>query len=210
MALSLEEEIQLKINKEYEFYSREVKPLVDLIEVYFGAIPDAVLNEARNFIGHIASAATETTKAPVLRLQDIEAAHTHLRRILLDCYKLMCIHQQDYIKKFKKEFKYFNISDVDDGNFLINLRKYSNDADEAFKVAKRADNTGKNPRTPEELGEVYEKYCIAYNTYTNAVDYINDHFDGVLRVAHKHFFGKVISVLGWLIGIVLAILSLSN
>lgn len=201
-------DVQERINKEYEFYRNELKPFVDLVEVYFGAIPDSVLNETRNFVGHISSAAVETKNSNELRLKEVEAAHTHLRRILLDCYKLMCIHQQDYIKNFKKQFRYFNLSDVDDGDFLIKLKNYTDTADDNFKIAKNADNTGKNESGSGELEEVYEKYCIAYNTYTEAVEYINSHFNGVLRVARKHILAKVFSVLGWAIGIVLAILSL--
>lgn len=197
-----------RVQEEYEFYCKSLKPLVDVVEVYYGAIPDSVLNEIRNFVGHISVASINTNESIELRFENIKAAHTHLRRILLDCYKLMCIHQQDYIKGFNKKFKYFNISDVDDGQFLINLKKYSDEADKAFAEAKRFDSPGKNEKKQGGLDEVYEKYANAYNQYCAAVEYIDCHFDGVLRIAHKHVLGKVFSILGWVITVILAILAL--
>lgn len=208
MSVQTTEDIQDRINNEYKFYCNEIKPKIDLVEVYYGAVPDALLNEIRNFIGHISNAAIQNEDTIQFRIKNIDAAHTHLRRILLDCYKLMCIHQQDYIKEFNRKFKYYNISDVDDGKFLITLKNLFDSANNAFKDAKNADSTGKNEKDPNELGDVYEKYCVAYNKYCETVQYINDHFDGVLRIAHKHVLGKVIAVLGWIITCVLAILTL--
>lgn len=101
--MTLEEKIQAFIEAEYRFYSEELVPYIDLVEVYFGAIPDGLLNEMRKFTGHISSATIDKDDAPEVRIENINAAHTHLRRILLDCFKLMCIHQQDYIKTFQKK-----------------------------------------------------------------------------------------------------------
>lgn len=220
--MTLEEKIQAFIETEYRFYSEELVPYIDLVEVYFGAIPDGLLNEMRKFTGHISSATIDKDDAPEVRIENINAAHTHLRRILLDCFKLMCIHQQDYIKTFQKKYKYYNTSDVDDGNFDVNLHKKSKSAEDAFKRAKDADNTGKNDKSVRrytlesdiptkenfvgELDEVYEKYCEAYNAFCEVTNYIDDHFEGVVRVAKKHIFSKIISFAGWAASIGLAIL----
>lgn len=216
-----QEKIQLFIEREYTFYSKEVVPYIDLVEVYFGAIPDGLLNEIRKFTGHIASAAIEKSDKSAVRIENVNAAHSHLRRILLDCYKLMCIHQQDYIKEFRRKYRYYNTNDVDDGRFDVELHKKSRAADVAFKNAKDADNTGKNDKTGktysidsdvsfddsfvDELDDVYEKYCEAYNVFCQTVEYIDDHFEGVVRVAKKHIKEKVFSFAGWAISIVLAI-----
>ena len=216
-----QEKIQALIEAEYSFYTNELIPYIDMVEVYFGAIPDGLLNEIRKFTGHISSATIEKKDDTEVRIENINAAHKHLRRILLDCYKLMCIHQQDYIKTFQKKYRYYNTNDVDDGKFDVELHKKTKLAKDAFKNAKDADNTGKNDKSAKkytiesdvptseqlvsELDNVYEKYCEAYNAFCEATKYIDDHFEGVVRVAKKHVFSKVISFAGWAISIALAI-----
>ncbi len=215
------EKIQKFIEREYEFYSEGLIPYIDLVEVYFGAIPDGLLNEIRKFVGHISSATIETKDNINVRIENVNAAHKHLRRILLDCYKLMCIHQQNYIKTFQKKYKHYNTNDVDDGNFDIVLHKKIKAANNAFKEAKDADNTGKNDKSMskytletdvtqlgsfvDELDEVYGKYCNAYNIFCEATSYIDDHYEGVVRVARKHIVSKIISFAGWATSIGLAI-----
>ncbi len=216
------QKIQALIEQEYRFYTDEIIPFIDLVEVYFGAIPDGLLNEIRKFTGHISSATIEVNDKPAVRIENINAAHKHLRRILLDCYKLMCIHQQDYIKAFRKKYRFFNTRDVDDGKFDVELHKKSKKADQSFKTAKNADNTGKNDKSARsysvdsevpqsesivaELDDVYEKYCESYNAFCEAVNYIDEHYEGVVSVAKRHIFSTIISFLGWAIGIVLSII----
>lgn len=220
MTVEQKTRIQECIEREYRFYN-EVVPYIDLVEVYFGAIKDGMLNDIRKFMGHIASAATADEDEPEVRLENLNDAHRHMRRILLDCYKLMCIHQQDCIKEFKRKFRFFNTNDVDDGNFDVKLNNMLLEAERLFKEAKGSDNTGKNDKKlfkysleselPEEenivagLDEVYEKYCIAYNSFCDAVNYINDHYEGVIRVAKKHVLGTIVSFAGWALGIILSV-----
>ncbi len=219
-----EEKIQNLVDFEYKFYSKELVPYIDIVEVYFGAIPDGLLNEIRKFTGHICSASIEKTDSVEVRIDNINAAHKHLRRILLDCLKLMCIYKQDSVKQFKKRFRFFNTKDVDDGNFDVNLHKKISKAEKAFLEAKDADDTGKNDKkgfkfttdgkipTTEEivecLDEVYQKYCEASNLYDEIIEYIDSHYEGVVRVAKKAVMSKAFAFLGWAIGIVLTIYSL--
>ena len=124
-----QEKIQTLIEREYTFYSEELKPYIDAVEVYFGAVPDGLLNEIRKFVGHISSATIDVDDQPQTRVDNINAAHKHMRRILLDCYNLMCIY----------------------GNFDVKLHEKSRRASEAFKDAKKADSTGNN----DKLGRKY-------------------------------------------------------
>ena len=216
-----QEKIQTLIEREYTFYSEELKPYIDAVEVYFGAVPDGLLNEIRKFVGHISSATIDVDDQPQTRVDNINAAHKHLRRILLDCYKLMCIYEQDYIKVFQRKYRFYNTNDVDDGNFDVKLHEKSRRASEAFKDAKKADSTGNNDKLGrkyfldedmseqksmvDELDAVYEKYCVAYNALCEATTYIDEHYEGVVRVAKKHIMSTFFSVLGWVISIILSI-----
>ena len=201
-----------KLKNEFSYYNQDIKPLVNLVEVYFRAVPDGMLNEVRKAFGHITSLTVEDDKGQDRQTEEIKDAHAHLRRVHLDCLKLMCIHQQDEIKGFKRKYRFYNLNDVDNGNFSVNLHDYEKDAETKFLIAKNSDSTGKNSKAVSyddyKSGNdtVYENYCIAYNTFCEAVDYIYSNYEGVIRVAHKHIRSKIISVVGWIISIVLAII----
>ena len=132
-----------KLKNEFSYYNQEIKPLVNLVEVYFRAVPDGVLNEVRKAFGHITSLTVEDDKGQDRQTEEIKGAHAHLRRVHLDCLKLMCIHQQDEIKGFKRKYRFYNLNDVDNGNFSVNLHDYEKDAETKFLIAKNSDSTGK-------------------------------------------------------------------
>lgn len=200
-----------KLENEFFYYNNEIKPLVNLVEVYFRAIPDGVLNEVRKAFGHITSVVTDDKKTVEQQSEEIRYAHSHLRRIHLDCLKLMCIHQQDEINGFRRKYRFYNLNDVDNGDFSVNLHNYEKEAEEMFLKAKNSDSTGKNSKSvsyedySSGSDEVYENYCRAYNRFCIAVDYIYSNYEGVIRVAHKHILSKIISFAGWAISIILAI-----
>jgi hypothetical protein len=60
------------------------------------------------------------------------------------------------------------------------------------------------------MGEVYTAYTKAFNSYSDTVDYIDANMDKVERAAHNDRRRTIISVLGWIISIVLAIASLAH
>lgn len=200
-----EENLQNRIDQEYVFYSEEVKPLVDIVEVYYGATPDGVASQARDFLGHITNAVVQKDDSLELRIANVNAAHSHLRRLQLDCYKLMCIYKQSYIQEFKHKYRYYNLNDVDDGEFAVTLKKLSDAADSSFIETKHADRTGKNEGVTLLSGDdVYAKYCDTFDSYCKAADYIDSHYDGVIRMARKSIWANVISISGWIIGIVVS------
>ncbi len=60
----------------------------------------------------------DLVKAGVKEEKAIVARATHMRRIYLDCYKLMCIWFRDYIKKFHKKYFFLDWQNVTDGDFI--------------------------------------------------------------------------------------------
>lgn len=201
-----------KLENEFFYYNNEIKPLVNLVEVYFRAIPDGVLNEVRKAFGHITSLAIEDKKTLEEKSEEIRDAHAHLRRVHLDCLKLMCIHQQDVIKGFKRKYRFYNLNDVDNGNFSVILNNYENESEELFLAAKNSDSTGKNSKSvsfddySNGQDSVYEDYCKAYNRFCDTVNYIDSNYEGVIRVARKHILSTILSFSGWAISIALAII----
>lgn len=202
---SVDTEISELIRSEYVFYREEVKPFTDAVDLAFDRIPDGMLSEIRDFVGHLADAATDSDCPKEARMGNIRDAHTHLRRVLLDCYKLLCISLRDSIKDFDRQYRWSNLSDVQDGKFVPNYTKLKQAAKYAAKAAKKAERLGRNDKSESGLGEVYEKYLAAYNAYCDVTDYIEQNIEFVQRAAHKDVRRTIFSVLGWGISIAFAI-----
>jgi hypothetical protein len=184
--------------------------MVDMVELYYDAIPDGMLSEIRSMTGHLCDATIRKNMSYEDRLANVRSAETHMRRIYLDCYKLMCIRYRKDIFNFKKKFFFIDWQNVTDGDFKRELSAKENKAVKEFKEAKKLERPGKNDRDKESesMGEVYTAYTKAFNSYSDIVDYIEANLDKVERAAHNDRRSTFISVLGWIISIVLAIASL--
>ena len=204
--LVTEEKIEALITNEYEFYNSTVKLFISMVEVAYEAIPDGMLNDIRCFMGHISDAKIRVSDKLTFREENIKAAHNHLRRILLDCYKLLIIDMQKYIKQFNKQFRWFNLNDVNNGNFCVDFAKLINEAEKAFIEAKNQERTGKNDRDKEDLGKVYSCYEDAFNKFCEVRKFIDNSYDAVVRIARKQCVGKILGFLGWTIGIAVSII----
>ena len=196
-----------EIKKEYDFYQKEVKPVVDLVELLYDAIPKGLLNEVRSFTGHICDASIRNDISVEKRLANVNNAHSHLRRIILDCYKLMCLWYREEIRIFDKKYRWSDLADVRDGEFVPEYSHLKKEAKNAFLDAKKAERPGNNDRDKaDDLGKVYHKYLSAYNAYVAVYDYLDKCDSAVRRAAHKDTRRKVVAVLGWIVGIVATVI----
>lgn len=194
-------EIAELIQKEYSFYREEVKPFTDAVDIAFDHIPIGTLSEIRDFTGHLADAATGFDCTEEERKGNIRDAHTHLRRVLLDCYKFLCISLRDDVKGFDRKYRWSNLSDVRDGEFVPKYTKLKQAAKRAAKAAKKVERLGRNTKSEDGLGEVYDKYLETYNAYCDVTEYIENSIEAVQRAAHKDIRRTIFSVLGWVIGV---------
>lgn len=204
--VTLEEREKLvlsRVEEEFRLYDTEVKHLVNAVEVAFERLPEGALLESKKFLGHISSAVISKDKSLEKRLAEIDDAHAHLRRLLLDCYKFMCINGQEQIDHFKHDFRFYDLNSLDDGKFMGELNRRRKDADAAFKEAKDADSTGKNSRDVEET--VYDKYQAAFDKYCFAKDYIDEHTEGAELMKKRQNVSRFFTVAGWAISIALAV-----
>jgi hypothetical protein len=194
----------------YAFYANELKGMVDLVELHYDAIPDGMLSEIRSMTGHLCDATIRKDMPCESRLENVRSAETHMRRVYLDCFKLMCIWYRNYISRFEKKFFFIDWQNITDGDFIRELSIKRNKAKNEFKEAKKLEKPGKNDRDRENdnLGEVYELYMRAYNSYLDVYDYIENNLDKVERSAHNDRRKSFLSKLGWLISFVLAVISI--
>ena len=206
--MTKDDEVVLQaIEDAYSFYAQELKQMVDMVEMHYDAIPDGMLSEIRSMTGHMCDATIRKNEPLENRVANVNSAVTHMRRIYLDCYKLMCIWFRNYIKKFHKKYFFLDWQSVTDGDFIRKFSALEKDAKNNYKKAKDSERPGKNDRDKENnLGEVYLAYMEAFNSYIEIVDYIEENEERVERAAHNDHRKTVISFLGWIIGIIATII----
>ena len=213
--MDFEEKILNDVKAEYNYY-QSIKLLVDKVGVAFEAMPEGLLLEVRAFTGHIADAITRKDDTEEDRLANTKTARHHLRRIELDCYKALCVYEFLQIKEFEKKYRFYNLSDVDDGNFVQHLEDLKKVDEDANREAKALDLNGNNTKhstksasddkisrqvQENEFDELYDAYQKAFNAYCKVTNYIEAHRAGASRIARKNLILKIVSVLGWVISL---------
>lgn len=202
-----DEKVLQAIEDCYIFYTEDLKQMVDMVEIHYDSIPDGMLSEIRSMTGHLCDATIRKNESLEKRLANVKSAHTHMRRIYLDCYKLMCIYYRNYIKNFNKKYFFIDWQNVTDGDFIRKLASLKKIAKNKYNQAKTIERPGKNDRDKEnELGDVYTFYMDAFNAYSDAVEYIEKNLEKVERVAHQDRRKTIFSFLGWIIGIIATII----
>lgn len=203
-------EILNLVEEEYRFYKDEVIDIHNTTLLLYDRLPDGMLGDIRDCFGHLCDAVTRTEQTFEKRRSNVENAHRHLRRFILDCYKIQCIWYRDQLRAFDKKYRWSNLNDVRDGRFRPEYTELRDSAKNAFQKAQRAERPGNNDRALEgdSLDDVYELYERALNDYMKTLRYIEEARPAVERVAYKDIRRTVISVLGWVISAVLAIISI--
>ena len=195
------------VEQEYDAYAKDFKPLLSAVEVYINDLPDGLLNEIRSFTGHISDALTKKSDTLDERKKNIESAHRHLERIILDCYKMLCLYHDEDITFFNNRYRWVDLTSVDDGKFVVRLTEKVKDAHDAELEAKNCESLGNNNHSV-----LITKYQDAFNKYMAVDTYIANHLDGINSVSHKNKVSKIINIvlavwgaIGTALGIILPI-----
>lgn len=191
------------VNAEYRFYMEDVTNVLNDTTLMYDQLPDGMLGDIRDCFGHLCDAVMRTDQPLEKRCSNIDNAHNHLRRFILDCYKLQCIWYRDQLRDFDDKYRWSDLSDVRDGQFRSEYTRLKGAAKNAFQEAQRAERPGNNDRIEEleHLDDVYALYEKALVAYLEAFLYVEETLPAVERAAHKDTRRTVISVLGWIIGI---------
>lgn len=105
------------VNAEYRFYKEDVTNVLNDTLLLYDRLPDGMLSDIRDCFGHLCDAATRTDQPLEKRCSNIVNAHNHLRRFILDCYKIQCIWYRQQLRAFDHKYRWSDLSDVRDGQF---------------------------------------------------------------------------------------------
>jgi hypothetical protein len=154
----------------YANYSNNIKPLIAVIEANTQKLPIEIFNEIRAVNDHIARCIMSGEEK--FCVAEIQKAHSHQMRILLDCFKHLNIFYFDRFEQFEKQdMKYVNLSLVNNGEFYTTLRAMQNEAHRLSAEARIAESLDKN--------KALELYDQMYNKCNAIEEYINDNIKNI-------------------------------
>lgn len=174
----------------YQRYNEIIKPLIAEIEVRFEHFPLSIFNEIRAFNDHVSRCYLKPNDTEWI-LSQIKKAEGHVERIILDCYKFLNVSLYDsVIKKFDKTYKQVDLSNVNNGDFLIEHRKLTKDIIQLLKRAKLKESL-------EDKSVSIAIYEQAHNRYTELEDLIDQNARNLFWAKGKFYVNRVWKVVLW-------------
>lgn len=181
----------------YNKYNGVIKPLIAEIEVRFESFPISIFNEIRAFNDHVSRCYLKPDDEEWLNNQ-IYKAGGHIERIILDCYKFLNVSLYDsVIKKFDKQYRGVDLSNINNGDFLI---QYKNIAKEIVVRLKEA----KSKEVLEDKGESISIYEEVHNRYTELEDLIEQNCRNLYWAKGKFYVNKVWKIILWLVSAIVS------
>ena len=164
----------------YNKYNHVIKPLIAEIEVRFESFPISIFNEIRAF-----------NDEEWINTQ-INKAEGHIERVILDCYKFLNVSLYDsVIKQFDREYKRVDLSNINNGDFLIQHKKITREIVVRLKEAK-------SKEVLEDKSESIAIYEEVHNKYTELEDLIEQNCRNLFWAKSKFYVNNVWKFLLWL------------
>lgn len=187
-------DIENRLNKAYDTYINIVCPMIMQLEDLTSSFPVAILNEIRAFTTHISK--INLSDDITIKEDNLIKAERHVKRMLLDCYKYMCIGYDDKYKEYQNLYKNVDLSVIDNGDFL---KKVVSDKQIVSNKIHKARLEELSLENNEE--NTFQNYEDAYNIYCELIRYIEDHNSLLDKAKHKYTTKTIVSYIFGVIGI---------
>lgn len=181
----------------YNKYNNVIKPLIAEIEVRFESFPTSIFNEIRAFNDHVSRCYLKPDDEEWINSQ-IHKAEGHIERMILDCYKFLNVSLYDsVIKKFDKEYKGVDLSNINNGDFLIQHKKVTREIVVGLKEAK-------SKEVMEDKSESIAIYEEVHNKYTELEDLIELNCRNLFWAKGKFYTNRILRIILWLISAIVS------
>lgn len=187
-----------RILKIYNTYLDVISPFIFNLEILEFQFPVAILNEIRAIFTHLSKLHIYISKYKTQSEidEEIRKAERHTRRAILDCYKYLCIAYNDFYENYNNIYKKYDLSSIDNGEFIINLSKLRQNAMSELENAKLSEIT------KEDDDNTYLLFEKAYLASHAVYDKIKISINKLERVKRKSNIALFFSISGWIIGAV--------
>ena len=175
----------------YNRYNDVIKPLIAEIEVRFESFPISIFNEIRAFNDHVSRCYLKPDDEEWINGQ-VYKAGGHIERIILDCYKFLNVSlYKSVIKKFDKEYNGVDLSNINNGDFLIQHKKITREIIIRLKEAK-------SKEVLEDKSESIAIYEEVHNKYTELEDLIEQNCRNLFWAKSKFYVNKIWKIFLWI------------
>lgn len=178
-----DEELLDSFRDVFGLYREVVKPLLAEVEACYEKFPIPLYNESRSFCDHISKCLVLEATDSEIKSQ-LEKSQHHIKRIILDCYKLLNIYSRKRIERFEKMTKRLDLRLIDNGSFFSKYEELNNKAIEKAAVAKRQEYQSDDAAT-------YKAFEDANNVYTDLLDLIDLNMAKINRAKAKYVWSKL-------------------
>lgn len=189
------------LDEVFRMYIEDINPFIVRFEVESREFPAEILNEIRAVYGHIARVAMSETDEQVCR--NIEKMKGHSKRALLDCFKYTSIMCSDEYESFMSRYGNVDMTFVDEGRFLSDVRSRYKSAKSALQHAKISETTN----MPQE--ELFELYQNAYQQFEELCNVLKENEDKVIflqckaaKVDNRSKKSYIVGIAGLVVGII--------
>lgn len=172
--------------------------MVAFLEANDAEYPVEILNEIRAIFTHFSRTYDESASEEEIS-SEIKKAEGHLKRAILDCYKYNCVSLYDFYNQFRKEYKFADLSCIDNGDFLTNITQ------NFAKAKKRLLNAKISERKNKDKEDLYAEYESAFDLFLKNFNLINSKIGIIHRVSKKAKWSKFWGTFGFWISLALAV-----
>lgn len=123
-------------------------------------------------------------------------------RAILDCYKYNCVSLYDFYNQFRKEYKFADLSCIDNGDFLTHITQNFAEARNRLLNAKISERKNKDKE------DLYAEYESAFDLFLKNFNLINSKIGIIHRVSKKARWSRFWGTFGFWISLALAVLGI--
>ena len=189
---------QKRIKNIYDEYKNTVFPLVAFLEANDAEFPIEILNEVRSIFSHFSRVYDDSVTDDEIDCE-LSKAESHLKRAILDCYKYNCISLYDFYNRFRTEYKFADLSLIDNGDFLAKITQNFAEGKRLLFEAKKSERKNKHSE------DLYMEFEAAFDLFLKNFNLINSKIGLVHKVSKKARWTRFWGTFGFWISLALAV-----
>ena len=196
-----------EINEIFRTYLEDINPFIVQFEVLTNEFPIELQNEIRSMYGHLCRASIAEDEETVKR--NIDKMRSHSKRALLDCYKYSSIVFLDEYESFFAQYEGIDLTYLNNGKFLGNIRRIQNEAKEALKEAKKAELSNYSDEILFDMYQTaYQRSALIHEELTKIDEDASYLKHKATRKDRMNLFFGIVGLVGTLFGIVGVVLTI--
>lgn len=183
-------------NELFREYITNVRPLLAKVVAQIEMLPIGILNEIRAVYDHTARIRIDILDTQA-KERELESARRHFSRIMLDCYKTLCIQGEKLIEAFQKDYRRIRLGEVDNGTFLPEFTRLKIRAKQLTEQARVMEGYGESNRA--DTLNMFQEATTAYDDIQQFIDEKSQELAFSASHQRRHFWST--HVIALIIGI---------